>query len=199
MAKAGFDAWTICLLSRHSSTAVFGYIRDAPLTSTRLLAGRAAAGWARPGHALPAASGERAAPELLADRGTNPKRPRLVGGYEVDGDFGASTNGDALANTNAKVDALTEAVTELAAVLANQENIPPPTVTEAEQVTVVNLTTLKAHLSRCEVFDAKRQEGRTACGWRFGLREVSILRGAGGQGGSKRARCASISPSWGAR
>ena len=31
LARAGFDPWLIALLSRHSSNAVFGYIRDAPL------------------------------------------------------------------------------------------------------------------------------------------------------------------------
>ena len=42
LARAGFDPWLIALLSRHSSNAVFGYIRDAPLASSPSLSARAA-------------------------------------------------------------------------------------------------------------------------------------------------------------
>ena len=42
LASLGFDAWLIAILLRHSSNAVFGYIRDAPLISLKSAAVKAA-------------------------------------------------------------------------------------------------------------------------------------------------------------
>ena len=41
LAKAGLDTWCIALLARHSSSAIFGYIRDAPLGVSDTFASRA--------------------------------------------------------------------------------------------------------------------------------------------------------------
>ena len=49
LSRAGFDAWTIALLARWGSIAVFGYIREAPLNQTASMAPRAFQLWEHPG------------------------------------------------------------------------------------------------------------------------------------------------------
>ena len=44
LSRGGLDPWAVALLARHSSSAVFGYIRDAPLHGTSLFAGQALRG-----------------------------------------------------------------------------------------------------------------------------------------------------------
>ena len=46
LSRAGFDAWAIALLARHSSQAVLGYIRGTPLLASAWMAPRAAIAFA---------------------------------------------------------------------------------------------------------------------------------------------------------
>ena len=64
LSRAGFDSWTISLLARWGSAAVFGYIRDAPLGYLASLSRRAIHQW---GQGLPEV------PPTVS--GTEPHRP----------------------------------------------------------------------------------------------------------------------------
>ena len=49
LSRSGCDSWTIALLARWGSAAVFGYIRDAPLSASTSVARQAVQRWAPPG------------------------------------------------------------------------------------------------------------------------------------------------------
>ena len=180
LAHLGFDPWLIALISRHSSQAVLGYIRGAPLAGLPSLAPRAAA-------AARAAAVERAIGR--GGRGTSSDVGRELKRLEAKiEDVWRATLG-----RQGDADAGRAAVAE---VLAEDAGGASPradascTADPAEELRLVmNAATNQVH-DDASMEGASSFIARTVCGWPFGHRDHCRTRGGREEVTCRRCRLA---------